>query len=199
MTTWGLKSHWIGARIRPRDIKYVGKWLRLVTDSVQRVNEDYTSRAHKDIFKEMYATTMLATGELQSRARRRRQKTAGGAKFSVGYGQTSNDQAVKQEFEDGKVHRHMRQHFNKIAGFGRENERAKCSRVPVDLYAVTKSYKVNPRARRRALAKAIERRMKTNVRFATNSPSGLVYSPNPRNFAMELSGVTMRYLQAVQK
>lgn len=188
-------------RVRPKDLRWLVKWFKLVTHSVQRVNEDRLNKANKDIYRLAKMGTMKATGELESKLSRRRIRVPNGARFITGYFDGgSNRQAEHQEFETGKVHRHTRQHYNKVAGFGRQNEKGRCSRTPEDLWAFTGyQYKANPRAKRRALALAIEHRYKAPVKFATKGGHGFVYQPNARSITAELSMLTASYLKAVTR
>jgi hypothetical protein len=140
---------------------------------------------------------MMATGELASKLSKQRRVTASGAHFLTGYAQTTNKQAEAQEFDGGRVHKTVQQHMHKIAGFGRQAERAKCSRTPEDLWAFTKAYRANPRARRRALARSIEEVFGSSVRFAVKRNGAFVYTPSLKTVTLRLKRVSLNYVRAI--
>ncbi len=177
-------------RVRPRDLNHLNRQLNVFTDGLHRILDNYHWDNMKQIYYVTYATTMVATGETRSVLFRRRKQFGVGTSHIVGYGPTSNNQSFMQEFDEGKVHRREKQHLHKLAGFGRETERAKCSRVPEDLWIHTRTYHGNPRARRKALALSIEEQLGTRVRFAVKSGGDLYYKPNLQGYTRRLGAIT---------
>ena len=184
-------------RVRPSDIVYTVKMLKVFAKGHHKVLDIYHWEAMKRIHNKTKATTMVATGETLSTLFRIRRQFSGGTSHIVGYGPTTNNQSFMQEFDDGKVHRRKKDHFHKLVGFGREGERAKCSRVPEDLWAHTHTYKFNPKARRRALARSIEEEFGTRVTFAVKAGGNLHYRPSLTAHTRKLSGVSRLVISKV--
>lgn len=187
----------MGFRITRRSLVQVSREFRIIQTGMHQILDSFHWLNMSAIYNRAHATTMFATGELQSKLFKVRRQDPNGSLQIVGYDSTSNDQSVAQEFDLGKVHRQAKQHLHKLAGFGREEERAKCSRVPVDLWAFTTQYGGNPKARRRALARSIEDQLETSVTHAVKSGGNLFYRPNLKAYEHKLNVFTANTLNVL--
>ena len=168
----------IKTRLKRSDIAQTVISLRGISKFTHR----YLSSVVNDDYQKSYNMTreftMVATGETRSKLFKRTRPAARGTKFVYGYGPTSNNQSVSQEFEDGPVHRREGSHWTKF-GY------PKCSRKPDDVFSKFGSvYISNPGARRRAMAVSVERVFKTEVRSAVKSGENFFYRPNFHNYSL---------------
>lgn len=184
----------MGFRVRKGSINYTVRYFNVIRDGLHNVQDAYHWGNMKQVYNKAYGTSMLATGELRSKLFKVRRKDAAGSTHIVGYDQTSNDQSVSQEFEEGKVHRQEKHHWHSLMTERGDYVAAKCSRAPVDLWSFKKSYDANPRARRRALALSIEETFTTRVRYAANSGGDMHYVPSLKNYERTISVFTANVL-----
>jgi hypothetical protein len=185
MTTQSVKYHFNPADIKKAIIIVTGACNTAHKVNLAEVWHDY-NRTHRM----MIATTMVATGELRSKAFIRKYPCSSGTVFIMGYDRTSNNQSEMQEFEGGKVHRTETAHYTWEGA-------PKCSRFPVDLYAKFGGYTSNPRATKRAMATSIQIAFNTDVRSAVKSGGDLFYRPNFNMYTMRLSNNLARLFKTI--
>jgi hypothetical protein len=173
-------------RVSVQSIHDTVKIIGLVRDNVFDLQKNFLEERYKQIHRKTLATTMVATGELRSKLFNRQKRTSSNhIHFSCGYGPTSNNQSIEQEFDTfGKVHHGVKEHYKR-------DGTAKCSRRPVDIYSrFGQNYMSNRSAKRRALAKAVESSLQTEVRFAVNTGHTMMYQPDLSNVVHKMRVIT---------
>lgn len=180
----------ITVRFRQDEIKEAIQKITRITRKTHTFNSENIRKDYKSCFLKMKARTMVASGELRESAFFNDRVTGFRSSYSMGYGATSNNQSVAQEFEGGNVHRSISQHYTKSG-------QAKCSRTPEDLYRKYGGYQFNASARRRAMAWSIEQVFGTTVRSAVKHGADLYYRPNFRHYASVLSTKTADYYKSM--
>lgn len=178
-----------GFRFRPDDIRNTMVIVRKATRMAHRLNDSEMSQDFNKAFDFMKQWTMVATGELKSKAYKFKQTVPGGTSWKFGYLGTSNNQSLEQEFKEGKVHRTLKSHFSLTGN-------PKCSRVPVDLFARYGSYKANPRATRGAMRKAINFVFRPTSITVRRSGSNYYYLPGFRPYVRKRSTRTAAAFKA---
>jgi len=161
--------------IRSRDIRYSTARIYRITSRVWQLQKDVMKDLYDRMFRLTYNTTMYATGETRSKLFNK--STSFGrneAWYCMGYGPTSNNQSVAQEFDTGKVHTRLAEHYH---GGVVESGREKCSREPEDLFAQYGSYGYNPKARRRAMFLSIKRYWQTGMIAVMRRGENIEYIP----------------------
>jgi len=180
----------ITVRFKREDIILVMKVVKGACNMSHIFNSTELHGDYQRAFRMMRDTTMVATGELRSKAFITRSIEGTGAKFVMGYDRTSNNQSELQEFEGGRVHRTEKSHyFNGVYPM--------CSRYPEDLFKKFGGYTSNPRASRRAMATSIQIAFNTRVRSATRSGSDLYYTPNLSLYVMRRADRTAKLFKTV--